>query len=468
MFRLFLLAVYQLRAYRLDYPLHICDTFEFYFNLVVINQCIIKFHFNKIAPYLFVILFIVDNLGERVGMKNLKLVLSITFLAVLLSGVSVYFYLQNSKLELAFSTEPVVTGFIENVVLTNGVLYPYKMVNVGAQVSGKLENIAVTVGDSIKQGDLIAQIDNLSQQNVLKEAQASLNNINAQYQAKLAQIHQSQVAFERQKTMLAKNASSQSSYDIAEAELLVYEAELEQLVAEKEKALISVDNAELDLGYTTIDSPIDGTVVYVSVEEGQTVNTNQSTPSIIEVAQLDVMTVKAQISEADIIHVAEGQDVYFSILGAPEHKFRGVVRAIEPGPTLLTGNDSELNIGDNDAIYYNALFDIENSEHLLRIGMTAQVSIILESANDAMLIPSQVLTRKLAGSNQYRVPVLVNERREMRDIEIGINNKVQAQVVSGLVPGEQVIIGQSSAAKSSSSKMTLGLGGNQGPRGGGR
>ncbi|MFA0724939.1 HlyD family efflux transporter periplasmic adaptor subunit, partial [Vibrio sp. 10N.222.49.E5] len=93
-----------------------------------------------------------------------------------------------------------------------------------------------------------------------------------------------------------------SMYDAAEAELLVFEAELDQLVAEKEKALISVDDAQLDLSYTKIESPIDGTVVYVSVEEGQTVNTNQSTPSIVEVAQLDVMTVKAQVSEADIIH----------------------------------------------------------------------------------------------------------------------------------------------------------------------
>ena len=377
-------------------------------------------------------------------MKNLKLTLSIVLVIVLIAGASTYFYVKNSEPEVTFSTQPVVTGNIENTVLSNGVLYPYKMVNVGAQVSGKLQKIAVNLGDTIKQGDLIAQIDNLTQKNLLQEAQASLNNINAQYRAKQAQIHESNLAFERQAKMLKQKLSSQADYDIAEAALLVYKAELEQLLAEKEKALISVNNAEIDLGYTTISSPIDGTVIYVSVEEGQTVNTNQSTPSIIEVAQLDVMTVKAQISEADIINVQAGQKVYFSILGAPNKKFEGVLRSIEPGPTLLTGDDSKLAIGDSDAIYYNALFDVENKQNLLRVGMTAQVSIVLGSAEEALLIPSQVLTSKSERNDQYRVSILVDGKIEKRKVEIGINNKVQAQVLSGLNEGDQVILGQSS------------------------
>lgn len=377
-------------------------------------------------------------------MKNLKLTLSIVLVIVLIAGASTYFYVKNSEPEVTFSTQPVVTGNIENTVLSNGVLYPYKMVNVGAQVSGQLQKIAVNLGDTIKQGDLIAQIDNLTQKNLLQEAQASLNNINAQYRAKQAQIHESNLAFERQAKMLKQKLSSQADYDIAEAALLVYKAELEQLLAEKEKALISVNNAEIDLGYTTISSPIDGTVIYVSVEEGQTVNTNQSTPSIIEVAQLDVMTIKAQISEADIINVQAGKKVYFSILGAPNKKFEGVLRSIEPGPTLLTGDDSKLAIGDSDAIYYNALFDVENKQNLLRVGMTAQVSIVLGSAEEALLIPSQVLTSKSERNDQYRVSILVDGKIEKRKVEIGINNKVQAQVLSGLNEGDQVILGQSS------------------------
>ncbi|MGV2842182.1 HlyD family efflux transporter periplasmic adaptor subunit, partial [Vibrio cyclitrophicus] len=219
--------------------------------------------------------------------------------------------------------------------------------------------------------------------------------------------------------------------------------------------------------YTKIESPIDGTVVYVSVEEGQTVNTNQSTPSIVEVAQLDVMTVKAQVSEADIIHIATGQKVYFSILGAPQHNFHGELKSIEPGPTLLTGDDSELNIGDNDAIYYNAVFDVDNTEGLLRFGMTAQVSIVLDAAQEALLVPSQVLTKKIQGKNRYRVPVLVDGALEMRNVEIGINNKVYAQVLDGLELGDRVVIGQANAKSSSGFDMSSTLGPEKGSRGNG-
>ncbi|WP_261818121.1 efflux RND transporter periplasmic adaptor subunit [Vibrio gallicus] len=390
-------------------------------------------------------------------MHNLKRYLGITVFIGLLAAAVLYFFVPSSQQQRVYSTQPVTAGAIENVVLTNGVLYPYKLVNVGAQVSGKLQTIKVEVGDKLNQGDVIAQIDNLSQKNVLSAARASLNSIDAQYRAKQAQISQAQLAFDRQTKMRAKSVSSQSAYDAAKTDLLIYKSELDQLMAEKQKAAISVNDAELDLSYTTIDSPISGTVVYVSVEEGQTVNTNQSTPSIVEVAQLNTMTVKAQVSEADIIHVQKGQKVYFSILGSSKHRFNGVVRAIEPGPTLMTGDDSELNIGDNDAIYYNVLFDVDNSDQLLRIGMTAQVSIVLESTDDALLIPSQVLTKKLSGDNRYRVSLLVNGEVESRDIEIGINNRVQAQVLSGLSLGEKVIVGQANPNHQSGTKKAFGL-----------
>jgi macrolide-specific efflux system membrane fusion protein len=244
--------------------------------------------------------------------------------------------------------------------------------------------------------------------------------------------------------MLVNGAASVSDFDSAESILAVYLAELDELSAEKDKAIISVDNAKLNLGYTTIRSPIDGTVIYVSVEEGQTVNNNQGTPSIIELAQLDVMTIKAQVSEADIINVSAGQEVYFSILGATAKKYRGVLRAIEPGPTLLSGADSSLMIGDDEAIYYNALFDVENPDNLLRFGMTAQVSIILANAQDTLLVPSQILITKTRPSVSYQVPVIVNNRIEYRDVEVGINNKVYAQILSGLNEGDQIMLGQSS------------------------
>lgn len=375
-------------------------------------------------------------------------------------GFSIKYYFAENEQNLVFTTDFVKKGNIENVVLTNGVLYPYTLVDVGSQASGQIDNIAVNLGDQVKKGDLIAQIDNLTQKNTLKEAQASLTIINAQYRAKQAQIYEATAEFKRQQKMFKNGVSAQSIFDTAQATLTVYSAELEQIEAQKEQALISVDNAELELGYTTIVAPIDGTVIYVSAQQGQTISNNQETPSIVELAQLTTMTIKAQVSEADVIHITPGQQVYFSILGDAKQKYTAVLRAIEPGPTLLTGDDSKLSIGDSDAIYYNALFDVDNPEQLLRIGMTAQVSIILESAEDALQVPSQVLITKSSRAtnqeNSYQVPVKVDNKVEYRDVEVGINNSVNAQILSGLEEGDEIIIGQSSANQATTSSRKSG------------
>ena len=402
--------------------------------------------------------------------KNIKNTLLLVFIIAGITAFIGYKYSSSQQVKSVFITDLVKRGNIESVVLTNGVLYPSKLVSVGAQVSGMISKIDVQSGEKIKQGDLIAQIDNLTQKNALKEAQASLKSINAEYGSKQAQIKVALSEFKRKKKMLVDGATSQSEYDTAESTLAIYKADLEQLSAEKEKSVINVDNAKLDLGYTTITSPIDGTVIFVSVEEGQTVNTNQGTPNIIEIAQLNTMTIKAQVSEADIINVSAGQDVYFTILGATNKKYQGTLRAIEPGPTLLSGDDSALKIGDDEAIYYNALFDVENPENLLRFGMTAQVSIILESAVDALLVPSQVLVEKSGLTSSYQVPIKQGDHVEYRHVKVGINNKIYAQILSGLKEGEEVVIGESSGDSSTSSKHSTNIlsGGNTGGPGQGR
>ncbi|MGB2078825.1 MAG: efflux RND transporter periplasmic adaptor subunit, partial [Vibrio sp.] len=272
------------------------------------------------------------------------------------------------------------------------------------------------------------------------------NSINAQIRSKKAQIKQSQLEYTRQSRMYKDKATSKADFDAAEADLAVQKADLEQLIAQQEQAKISVNTAEIDLGYTTINAPTDGTVVYTAVEEGQTVNANQTTPTIIELAQLDTMTVEAQISEADVINVAPGQNVYFTILGKPDHKFNAKLRAIEPGPTIMTGDDSNLTVEDSDAIYYNGLFDIPNPDNILRIGMTAQISIILNKTDDALLVPAQILKKQ---GKRYAVPVLENGKRVMKPVEVGINNKVQVEIKSGLNEGDQVIVGMSDGSAGS-------------------
>lgn len=359
----------------------------------------------------------------------------------LAGGATYYFYPKEEAPQ--YATQPVTRHSIEDTVVATGILQASKLVEVGAQVSGQIQKLAVNLGDDIKKGQLVAQIDSLTQQNSLKEAEASLTSLKAQLRAKEAQIRQAQAEFNRQKAMLKDNASSRSDYETAEANLAVYQAEAEELKAEIDQAVISVDTAKVDLGYTTISAPIDGTVVYTAVSEGQTVNSNQSTPTIIELAQLNKMTVKAQISEADVVNVKPGMEVYFTILGKPNKRFHATLRAIEPGPTLMDGDDQDLTVEDDEAIYYYGLFDIDNPDRVLRIGMTAQVSIVLKKSEEALLVPAQVLVKQPGpkGESQYQVPVLENGKVVNRDVKVGINNKVNAEILSGLKEGDQVVLG---------------------------
>ncbi len=376
-----------------------------------------------------------------------NLTLSVIILIAAVAGGA--YYTTRPAPPPAYATDVVHRGNIENTVLANGMLHPSKLVEVGSQVSGQVLKLAVGLGQEVKQGDLIAQIDKQTQQNTLKEAQASLDSLNAQYRAKQAQIRQAQLEYNRQKKMLADNASSQADYESAEADLAVYKAELDELHAEINKARVSVDSAKVDLGYTTIKAPMNGTVVYTSVEQGQTVNANQTTPTIVEMAQLDTMTVKAQISEADVIHVHPGQKVYFTILGQSDKKYFGTLRAIEPGPTIMDGDDSDLTADDDDAIYYNGLFEVKNPNHVLRIGMTAQVSIVLSKAENALLVPSQVLQKKAGPGEHYQVPVLENGKMVYKDVSVGINNKINAEITAGLKEGDVIVLGAPSASSGS-------------------
>ncbi|XQW85117.1 efflux RND transporter periplasmic adaptor subunit [Thalassotalea piscium] len=382
-----------------------------------------------------------------------KLIIVVLALALLMIAGFFYFS-ENSGPAPNFATEKVQRGDIENSVLANGMLQASKLVSVGAQVSGQIINLPVSLGQEVKKGDLIAQIDSLTQQNTLKEALASLASSKAEYRAKQAQINQAQQEFDRQKSMLDDQASSQADYEAAQASLLVYQAELDQLKAQQEQVELNVESAQLDLDYTTIKAPMDGIVVYTAVTVGQTVNSNQSTPTIVELADLQQMTVKAQISEADVIKVKPGQEVYFTILGQPNKRYNATLRAIEPGPTLMDGDDSDMTLSDSDAIYYNGLFDVDNANGVLRIGMTAQVSIVLSQAKDALIVPAQILQTRSGRNPSYKVPVLVNGEIEYRTVSVGINNKVSAEITDGLQEGDEIVLAAPSSDSSDSSART--------------
>ncbi|RWR00853.1 hemolysin secretion protein D [[Pantoea] beijingensis] len=361
-------------------------------------------------------------------------------------AIAVWLSLRSSQQKPNYITAAAEQRDFQQTVLADGTVTASKQVSVGAQASGQIKSLLVELGDSVKQGQLIAEIDSMTQQNELRNAQAALKNVQAQRAAKQALLAKYRAAFKRQQTMLSKNLTARSDYDTALADLNSTDADIQALDAQIVQSQIQVDTAQVNLGYTKISSPIDGIVVSVPVEEGQTVNAVQSAPTIIKVANLDTMTVKAQISEADVINVKPGMKVWFTIPGQPDKPYHATLRAIEPAPDSIN-NDSTPGLptagssnATTEAIYYFGLFDVANPDRTLRISMTAEVHIVLGDQPNAIIIPSTALD-KLNGKTSVQV---VDKQKNVtrREVQVGINNNIEAQITRGLKAGEQVIISQ--------------------------
>jgi macrolide-specific efflux system membrane fusion protein len=257
-------------------------------------------------------------------------------------------------------------------------------------------------------------------------------------------LKQYELAYQRQSQMNAKDAGSHADLESAQAQLESTRHDIVALEAQIRKSIIAVDTARANLGYTRIHAPIDGAVISIDTEEGQTVVSNQAATTILTLATLDTMTVKAKISEADVTRVKPGLPTYFTLLGDSETRYYGKLRAIEPGPvngTTTTGTASTSS--SSSAIYYYGLFEVPNPDNKLKVSMTTQVAVVLNQAKQAICIPLSALGEKQKDGTTT-VRVLVGEQAENRSIRTGISNNVQIQVLEGLREGEKVIIGDSS------------------------
>lgn len=347
--------------------------------------------------------------------------------------------------KVTYITAPVVRMDLEDSVLATGILKAFKTVAVGAQVNGQLKTLHVALGAKVKKGQLLAEIDPVLPQNTLKDAEAQVENLQAQKRSKQALLRQYELAYQRQAQMHARDAGSRADLESAQAQLESTRYDISALAAQIKKAIIAVDTARANLGYTRIHAPIDGTVISIDTEEGQTVVSNQTATTILTLATLDNMTVKAKISEADVTRVKAGLPTYFTLLGDSDTRYYGKLRAIEPGPVsagTTTGSTSSSS-SSSSAIYYYGLFEVPNPDAKLKVSMTAQVAIVLNQARQALCIPVSALAERQKAGRAI-VKVLAGERVEVRAIQTGISNNVQIQVVNGLREGEKVIIGDSS------------------------
>ncbi|MDR2128315.1 MAG: efflux RND transporter periplasmic adaptor subunit [Burkholderiaceae bacterium] len=354
----------------------------------------------------------------------------------------------------AYITARAAVQDIERAVLASAVLEPARLVTVGARASGQVVKLHVALGDTVKAGQLIAEIDSQPQRNALNNAQAALDSVKAQRAARQVNLQQAGRVLVRQDNLLRLDATSRDTYETALANRDALVAEIAALDAQIRQQAAAVETARTDLGYTRIVAPIAGTVIAVLTEEGRTVNAFQSAPAIVMLAQLTVMKVKAEISEADVIRVRPGQKAYFTILGDTARRYYATLQTVEPAPTSIVSKAEQVGISGasqgsaatKTAIYYNGSFEMPNPDGVLRPMMTAQVHIVQDEAKQVVTIPVTALGERQAdGSQEVRV-VGEDGRALPRRIQTGLNNGVLVQVLSGLAAGDRVVIGDASQA----------------------
>jgi len=353
-----------------------------------------------------------------------------------------------SAAKAALLTAPAQRGSLEDSVTATGTLQPKDFVDVGTQVSGQLKKLHVDVGAVVKAGQLLAEIDPSVYQSKADGTRAQLLNQRAQLADRQAQLVLAELQFKRQQNLAREEATTADALQSAEASALSALAQVNSIKAQMQQTESTLRGDEANLGYTKIYAPIAGTVVSQAAKQGQTLNANQQAPIVMRIADLSTMTVQAQVSEADVPKLRIGMDVYFTTLGGDNRRFRGKLRQIPPTPTVV-----------NNVVLYDALFDVANPDQALMTQMTAQVFFVASSARDAVLVPLAALRAVVREGDGKRAARSKGERAQFaqgtavvsvvgadgkatdREVKVGVMNRVSAQIISGLEPGENVVIG---------------------------
>jgi len=273
-----------------------------------------------------------------------------------------------SKVEsVTFNTAKVTRGTVADTVTATGTIDAITSINVGTQVSGIIQHIYVDFNDNVKQGQLLAKLDETNLREQLKQSQASLDQAQAQ-------LNYKESTWKRMKALYDKNLISQSDYDEA-----VYN--FENAKAAMENAKSSLSRANVNLDYATITSPIDGVVLNRAVEEGQTVAASFSTPTLFTIVNdLTQMEVETSVDEADIGKVKEGQNVKFSVDAYPDVEFKGTVSQVRLEPTTT-----------NNVVTYKVIINAPNPDKKLMPGMTASAVIYVDERDNALTLSSKAL-----------------------------------------------------------------------------
>ncbi len=399
-----------------------------------------------------------NRLEKIKKLKNPKIWIPVSAVIVLVIAVLTY-WLATSKDDVTYMTEEARIGKISQVVEATGEVAAVNLVNVGAQVSGQIKKLYVVLGQEVKQGQMIAEIDSQTQENTLNTDKAKLSNYKAQLQARKILLNIAKKQYDRELVLIKTNSTSQQNLENARDTYATAKANVNEMESLIRQTQIAINTDETNLGYTKIRAPLDGTIVSVPVEEGQTVNANQTTPTIVQIANLGDMEIDIQISEGDITKVKPGMPVDYTILSEPNTIFHAKLDSIDPGLTTLTDGSYSKSSGSTssssstEAVYYYGRSYVNNDEGKLRIGMMTQNTILVSSAENVLVVPTIAITNR---NDTYFVRILTAKNKvEKRDVEIGISDGVYTEIKSGLTEGEKVItseVGKNEKVGSSSTR----------------
>ena len=386
-------------------------------------------------------------------MKKTKILIILLILGV--GGYFIYdkfFNIKDEKVE--FITKKAKKGSFSKKVDATGEIFATELIDVGAQVSGQIKKLYVKLGDQVKKGDMIASIDSSTQQNSIDNKEAQLAIYKAQLESAKVALNIAKTQFDRENALFSKNATSKQEFESAKNTYSANSAKIKELEAQIKQTNIELSTAKINLGYTKITAPRDGTVVSVQVEEGQTVNANQTTPTIVNIADLSHVKMKMQIAEGDITKIKVGTPVEYSILSEPTKKFQTTVSSIDPGLTTLSdgsyGSSSSSkssyssSSSSSSAVYYYAQSIVDNKDGILRIGMTTQNELLIANVKDAIIVPSIGIKKDENGTFVY---VLKDGKPVKTAVKTGIKDNLDTQIISGINEGDEIITSQGSSSE---------------------
>lgn len=372
--------------------------------------------------------------------SSTRLRFGLLVLVVLPAAIAVWMLIARAATDGETGSTPnsseVVAADIEEMVTAQGKLEPKNFVDVGAQVSGQLKTIPVGIGDNVKAGDLIAEIDPQIYEARLAANEARLKTLEAQRVEQSVMADQAQQTRERNAKLHQSGAVSRQAFEDADTAFKIAAAKLAAVEAQIEEARSTIAGDKANLNYTRIYAPMSGTVVLQGVRAGQTLNASQSAPMIVQLADLDTMTVRAQVAEADIMRIKPGMAVSFKTLGSRERRWQGSVRQILPSPQVV-----------NDVVLYNVLVDVENDDRELMTGMSTQMFFVVGRAENVAVLPTAALGRRLPQQDgqegeAYQVQVVSEGGVEERTVHIGLMDRTRAEIRRGVEIGERIVVPQ--------------------------